>query len=278
MKTNEKDSLSIKRFSLELKKNILEMAFSAGASSSHLGGALSIVDIMAVLFSQKMKLNNDPEWGDRDRFILSKGHACLAYYAALCEKGYIEKKELQTFEKDDSNLLGHPVINKKLGIDFSNGSLGMGLSLGIGVSISLKKKKKNNNVYVILGDGECNEGSVWEASMAASHFKLNNLYAIIDNNNFQQTGSNKHIMDTQNLKNKWASFGWDTEEVDGHNVEQLFSYFNQNKTSNAPKALIAKTVKGKGFSFSENNNDWHHSVLTKKLYDQAVKELIENDY
>ena len=118
MKINEKDSLSIKRFSIELKKNILEMAFSAGASSSHLGGALSIVDIMSVLFSQKMKLNNDPKWGDRDRFILSKGHACLAYYAALCEKGYIEKKELQTFEKDDSNLLGHPVINKKLGIDF----------------------------------------------------------------------------------------------------------------------------------------------------------------
>ena len=122
MKINEKDSLSIKRFSIELKKNILEMAFSAGASSSHLGGALSIVDIMSVLFSQKMNLNNDPKWGDRDRFILSKGHACLAYYAALCEKGYIEKKELQTFEKDDSNLLGHPVINKKLGIDFSNGS------------------------------------------------------------------------------------------------------------------------------------------------------------
>ena len=154
----------------------------------------------------------------------------------------------------------------------------MGLSLGIGVSISLKKKQKSNNVYVILGDGECNEGSVWEASMAASHFKLNNLYAIIDNNNFQQTGSNKNIMDTQSLKNKWASFGWDTEEADGHDVEQLYSYFNQNKTSNAPKALIAKTVKGKGFSFTENNNDWHHSVLTKKLYDQALKELIKNDY
>ena len=129
-----------------------------------------------------------------DRFILSKGHACLAYYAALCEIGYISKEELKTFEKNDTNLLGHPVINRKLGIDFSNGSLGMGLSLGIGVAISSKKKKKNFNVYVIVGDGECNEGSIWEAAMAAPNFKLDNLYAIIDKNNFQQTGSNKEIM------------------------------------------------------------------------------------
>ena len=137
------DINKIKNFSIELKKNILEMAFSAGASSSHFGGALSIVEIISTLFSYKMKLKKDnPNWEDRDRFILSKGHACLAYYAALCEIGFISKNELKTFEKDDSNLLGHPVINKKLGIDFSNGSLGMGLSLGIGVAISLKKKIK----------------------------------------------------------------------------------------------------------------------------------------
>ena len=142
MKINKQDILSVKKFSFELKKNILDMAFLAGASSSHLGGALSIVDIISVLYSKKMKLNNEPQWPDRDRFILSKGHACLSYYAALSEIGYIKKSELKTFEKDNSNLLGHPVVNKKLGIDFSNGSLGMGLSLGIGVSIALKKKKK----------------------------------------------------------------------------------------------------------------------------------------
>ena len=136
----KKDIQKIKNFSIELRKNILEMAYAAGASSSHFGGALSIVEIMSILFSYKMKINKDPSWDQRDRFILSKGHACLAYYAALCEVGYITKEELTTFEKDDSNLLGHPVINKELGIDFSNGSLGMGLSLGIGVSISLKKK------------------------------------------------------------------------------------------------------------------------------------------
>ena len=133
---------NINKFSIQLRKNILEMAFAAGASSAHLGGALSIVEIVSVLFSKIMKINNDPGWLERDRFILSKGHACLAYYAALCEKGFIKRDELKTFEKDDSNLLGHPVINKKLGIDFSNGSLGMGLSLGIGVSLSIKKQIK----------------------------------------------------------------------------------------------------------------------------------------
>tara|TARA_B100002051_G_C16721653_1_gene632809 strand:- start:878 stop:1714 length:837 start_codon:yes stop_codon:yes gene_type:complete len=264
----------IKNFSLEVKKNILDMAFSAGASSSHFGGALSIVEIISILFSYKMNLKKeDPNWEDRDRFILSKGHACLAYYAALCEIGYISKDELKTFEKDDSNLLGHPVINKKLGIDFSNGSLGMGLSLGIGVAISLKKKEKKNNVYVILGDGECNEGSVWEASMAASNFNLNNLYAIIDKNNFQQTGSNKDIMNTTDLFKKWSSFGWDTVELNGHNLEELYNYFSEEKTSKKPKAIIANTIKGKGFSFSENNNEWHHAVLTKTLYDKAIEEL-----
>ena len=271
--TKEDEINKIKNFSLALRKNIIDMAFAAGASSAHLGGALSIVEIVSVLFSFKMRLNRDPEWSDRDRFILSKGHACLAYYAALCEKGYIKKDELKTFEKDDSNLLGHPVINKKLGIDFSNGSLGMGLSLGIGVAISLIKKKKDNKVFVILGDGECNEGSVWEASMAAAHFKLKNLYAIIDNNSFQQTGSNETIMDTQSLKNKWESFGWNTFELDGHDVEKLHSFFSKTNDTQKPTAIIAKTIKGKGFSFSENNNDWHHSVLTKKLYETAIDEL-----
>ena len=149
----------------------------------------------------------------------------------------------------------------------------MGLSLGIGVAISLKKKEKKNNVYVILGDGECNEGSVWEASMAASNFNLNNLYAIIDKNNFQQTGSNKDIMDTTDLFKKWSSFGWDTVELNGHNLEELYNYFSEEKTSKKPKAIIANTIKGKGFSFSENNNEWHHAVLTKSLYDKAIEEL-----
>ena len=221
-----------------------------------------------------MKYNDNPQWPDRDRFILSKGHACLAYYAALCEIGYISKEDLQTFEKDNSNLLGHPVINREIGIDFSNGSLGMGLSLGIGVALSIKKRKKSNRVFVIIGDGECNEGSVWEAAMAASHFKLNNLFVIIDNNKFQQTGTNSQIMNTGDLKSKWQSFGWETIDLDGHNIEELIKYFElKEKSELKPKAIIANTIKGKGFSFSENNNDWHHSILTKKLYDKALEEL-----
>ena len=250
------------------------MAVSAGSNSAHFGGALSITEIISTLFAYQMKIDKkNPNWEERDRFILSKGHACLAYYAALSEVGYISKDELKTFEKNDTNLLGHPVINRNLGIDFSNGSLGMGLSLGIGVAISSKKKKKNFNIYVVVGDGECNEGSVWEAAMAAPNFNLNNLYAVIDRNNFQQTGSNKEIMNVENLKDKWSSFGWHTVELNGHNVQELYNFFIESKKINKPKAVIANTIKGKGFSFSENNNDWHHSILSKSFYEKALKEL-----
>jgi len=275
MTRNAEDQIkNIKNFAFQVRKNILEMAVVAGASSAHFGGALSITEIVATLFAYQMKIDKkNPKWEERDRFILSKGHACLAYYAALCEVGYISNNELKTFEQNDTNLLGHPVINRDLGIDFSNGSLGMGLSLGIGVAIASKKKKKNFNVYVIVGDGECNEGSIWEGAMAAPNFNLDNLYVIIDKNNFQQTGSNKEIMNVGNLKDKWSSFGWHTVELDGHNVKDLYNFFQENKNIKKPKAIIANTIKGKGFSFSENNNDWHHSILSKSFYEKAVKEL-----
>jgi len=269
----EKDKVElVKNFAFNLRKNILKMAFEAGSSSSHLGGALSIVEIVSFLFSYQMKIDKkNTSWEDRDRFILSKGHACLAYYAALAEIGFIDKNELNTFEKDDSNLLGHPVLNKKLGIDFSTGSLGMGLSIAIGLSIAAKKKKKDFKVYVIVGDGENNEGSVWEAAMSAPNFKLDNLCVIIDKNNFQQTGTNKEIMNTESLSEKWKSFGWEVSEANGHDIIELFNFFE--KKSPKPKLLIANTVKGKGISFSENNNDWHHAVLTKNFYEKALNEL-----
>tara|TARA_B100001175_G_scaffold307213_1_gene306168 strand:- start:59 stop:886 length:828 start_codon:yes stop_codon:yes gene_type:complete len=269
----EKDKVElVKNFAFNLRKNILKMAFEAGSSSSHLGGALSIVEIVSFLFSYQMKIDKENiSWEDRDRFILSKGHACLAYYAALAEIGFIDKNELNTFEKDDSNLLGHPVLNKKLGIDFSTGSLGMGLSIAIGLSIAAKKKKKDFKVYVIVGDGENNEGSVWEAAMSAPNFKLDNLCVIIDKNNFQQTGTNKEIMNTESLSEKWKSFGWEVSEANGHDIIELFNFFE--KKSPKPKLLIANTVKGKGISFSENNNDWHHAVLTKNFYEKALNEL-----
>ena len=277
MKLTAQDISKITKFSKQVRKNILDMSYWAGASSSHFGGALSIADITSYLFSYKMRIDHkNPNSNDRDRFILSKGHACLAYYSALCEIGHIDKEELKTFEKNDSDLLGHPVKNNKLGIDFSNGSLGMGLSLGIGVAISLKKKKKRNLVFVIIGDGECNEGSVWEAAMAAPNYELDNLVVIVDNNGFQQTGSVNTIMDSGNLEEKWKSFGWKTCNIDGHDINDLHNNLIDMPTKK-PLAIIAKTIKGKGFSFSENNNDWHHAVMTNKLYELAKKELAQND-
>ena len=262
----------IKNLTKVIRKDILTISLAAGASSSHFGGSLSTVEILATLYSSILKFDAaNPLWEDRDRFILSKGHACLGYYSVLSEKGYFSKESLKSFEKDGSFLLGHPVINKKKGIEFSNGSLGMGLSLGIGVAIAAKRKKKNYKVFVLIGDGECNEGSVWEASMSAAHFKLDNLTAIVDNNNLQQTGSNEEIMSSKNLAEKWRSFNWDVLEIDGHNIEQILAAFK--KVSEKPKLIFAKTVKGKGFSFAENNNDWHHKIMTKKKYDEAMEEI-----
>ena len=229
-KPNDVSINKIKKFALNLRKKILDMSLVAGADSSHFGGALSIVEIISVLFSDVMKINKkDPLWKERDRFILSKGHACLAYYAALSEVGYISSKELETFEKNETNLLGHPVINRNLGIEFSNGSLGMGLSLGIGVCLGLKKKNIKNQVYVVVGDGECNEGSIWEGAMSAANFELDNLTVIVDHNKFQQTGSNNEIMKLQNLKNKWLSFGWDAVEIDGHDIKKLKNFLVKKK-------------------------------------------------
>ena len=269
------DFEKLRLFSQNIRRKILEMAYDAGSSSAHFGGALSIVEILSILFGYKMnlKINQDSNKELRDRFILSKGHACLAYYASLNLLGFISDEELKTFEKDNSSLAGHPVKNKELGIEFSNGSLGMGLSIGIGLAISSKKKSKPFNVFVVLGDGECNEGSVWEAAMSAPKFRLDNLNVIIDKNNFQQTGSNEEIMNLSNLSEKWKSFGWDVSEIDGHNLKELKNYFDNNNKNKKPKILIANTIKGKGFTFSENNNNWHHSVVTKSIYDQGLEEL-----
>ena len=184
---------------------------------------------------------------------------------------YINDKDLELFETDGAILLGHPIMNLDKGIEFSTGSLGMGLSIGIGQAIAAIRRKKDYQVYVVLGDGETNEGSVWEAAMAAPNFNLKNLNIIIDKNKYQQTGSTEVIMKNDNLTKRFQSFGWEAIDVDGHNhseLEKAFSY-----KSNLPKAIIAETIKGKGFAFSENNNMWHHSILTKSVYEEALKEM-----
>lgn len=274
MKIHETKIDSIKKFSKKLKKNILDMALHAGSNSAHIGGALSLTDIVACLYSSIMKIDKtNPENEDRDRFILSKGHACLVLYSALMEVGLISKKDIKDFESDNSDLPGHPVINRKKGIEFSNGSLGMGLSVGIGVALALKKKNKRNKVYVAMGDGECNEGSIWEAAMSASNYNINNLITIIDKNNFQQTGTTSEIMQNNNLKEKWLSFGWNVIEIDGHNIEEIYNSLTSIETTNKPKLILANTIKGKGLKFAENKNEWHHSVLTQKFYDEAIKDI-----
>lgn len=268
----------LKQFSTKIRKNILLAAFSAGAKSAHIGGALSISDIIAVLYGKVMKLNsNNPLDENRDRLILSKGHACLALYSALVEKKFFPKSELENFEKSGSFLLGHPVMNKEKGIEFSTGSLGMGVSLGIGVALAAKKKNKNFHTYIIVGDGECNEGSIWESALYAAHAKLDNLTIIIDKNNLQQTGKNQDILNLDNLTEKFKSFNWHTIEIDGHNIESINNTLTINTTNNKPKAIIANTIKGKGVSLFENNNEWHHSILVKKNYEIALKELDDNE-
>tara|TARA_Y100000389_G_C17455214_1_gene517682 strand:- start:1801 stop:2628 length:828 start_codon:yes stop_codon:yes gene_type:complete len=271
------DELSNDSEVIKFKKKILEHllygAYCGGSNSAHIGGALSSVDIISILFKKylKLSLRNFKE-KNRNHFILSKGHACLVYYAALCELGFFKKEEFQKFEKTDSFLLGHPIKRPEYGIDFSTGSLGMGVSIGVGVALGLKKINSTNRVYVLLGDGECNEGSIWEGLMTASHFDLHNLVIIVDNNKFQQTGTNTEILDLGNLKEKFSSFGCETYEIDGHSITEIDNALSKNATSK-PKAIIAKTTKGKGISFTENDNSYHHAVLTKKLYDQALEEL-----
>lgn len=274
METREQIIQKIEQMSKRMRKNALDMALAAGANSSHFGSGLSIIEITAVLYGAIMKYDkNNPEWSERDRFILSKGHGVLGYYTALVEAGFIPVEDLLTFEKTGSYLIGHPVINRKKGIEFSNGSLGMGLSLGIGVALAGKQRNSKYKVYVLMGDGECNEGSVWEASMAASHFKLDNLTAIIDRNNFQLGGLNNDIMSVGNMAEKWRSFGWDAIEVNGHNIGELYNAFNRVSVSEKPVVIVANTIKGKGVSFAENNNTWHHAALSKSQYEIAVAEL-----
>ncbi len=271
---DEKELSRLKNLARNMRKDALDMALAAGNEASHFGAGCSIIDILAVLYGKVMKYDiQNPQWEERDRFILSKGHGALGYYSALAESGFINKEELFTFEKDGSFLLGHPVKKREKGIEFTNGSLGMGLSLGIGVSLANRMKQRSNTVYVLMGDGECNEGSVWEAFMAASQYKLTNLVAIIDRNHFQLGGNTTEVMDVGDIKNKIESFGWDVREVNGHDIVQLYNAFTEPHDKEKPLAIVANTIKGKGFSFSENNNAWHHAVLTQTNYDIAIQEL-----
>lgn len=272
--SNREDVLSqCKTVAHEIRKDILKMTLGTGNTGAHIGGGLSMVEIMAVLYTGVMKYDiQSPEWEERDRFILSKGHGALTYYAALSYAGFIPKEELWTFKTNETNLYGHPSINSTYSIEFSSGSLGQGLSLGVGVCLALRNKgNQTSRTFVLLGDGECDEGSVWEAAASASHYHLQNLVAIIDKNKIQYDGWTESVLSMESMSEKWKSFGWDVVSVDGHDVEQLYDALTMK--TEKPLAIIANTIKGCGISFMENNPVWHNSRLTQDQYNQAMEEV-----
>ena len=248
---------------------------TTAAGSGHPGGALSAVEIVTTLYFRVMRYDvNNPKSPDRDRFILSKGHACTVLYAALAEMGYYEVDELVSFRKLGSPFQGHPCMKKAVGVEIATGSLGQGLSAGIGMALAGKLDKKDYRAYVLLGDGENQEGQIWEAAMSAAHYKLDNLCVILDHNNLQIDGAVSDIMAIEPIADKWRAFGWNVICVDGHNWDDIFSAFDTAKTvKGRPTIIIAKTVKGKGVSFMEGQVDWHGKAPSKEQSEKALKEL-----
>ena len=257
----------------ELRKNIVEMIYRA--KSGHPGGSLSIADILSVLYWKEMNVDPiNPKSENRDRLVLSKGHAAPALYAALIEKGYVSKDLIPTLRKWHSPLQVHPDMKKLNGVEMSTGSLGQGLSVGNGMALSSKIFKNDYRVYVILGDGELQEGQVWEAAMTAAHYKLDNLVAIIDYNNLQIDGKVSDVMGVLPITDKFKSFNWNVIEIDGHSYEEIIEALNEARNlKGKPTAIIANTIKGKGISFMENNGAFHGAAPNDEQYKQAMEEL-----
>lgn len=253
-----------------VRKKIIEMIYNAG--SGHPGGSLSCADILTVVYKYAMNLNQDKDGNRIDKFIMSKGHAAPAYYAILSECGYISSEDLNTLRKYDSYLEGHP-SNKINGVDVSSGSLGQGLSIANGMALSKKMSNKEGNVYCILGDGELQEGQVWEALMSANKYNLDNLIVFVDNNGLQIDGTNEEVKKLNKLEEKFLSFGMNVQMIDGHNIEELMKSIDNAKKSGKPNCIIAKTIKGKGVSFMENQVSWHGRGIKEDEYQQAMKEL-----
>lgn len=257
----------------EIRKGIVSMVTEA--KSGHPGGSLSAVEILTALYFEEMNINNDNvDSIDRDRFVLSKGHASPLLYSTLAQKGFINKEDLLTFRKINSSLQGHPNMNYISAVDMSTGSLGQGISTAVGMAISNKIHNSSNRVYALLGDGEIEEGQVWEAAMCASHYKLDNLLAVVDFNGLQIDGDITKVMDPTPIDKKFEAFGWNALVIDGHNFEEILEAFKKaRETKGCPTVIIAKTVKGKGVSFMENQAGWHGAAPTKEQCEQALKEL-----
>lgn len=257
---------------LQIRKDIIQMTYNVGGIGAHIGGSLSLAEIISVLYSDILHFDlNNLDTSGRDRLIISKGHGVIALYSIFWQVGLMEQCEINSFKQQGSWLTAHPVMNATKGIDFSSGSLGHGLSLGVGSAWGLKLKENNHSkVYVILGDGECNEGAVWEAVMSASQLKLDNLIVIIDKNNIQFDDRTEYIISMEDMGEKWRSFGWNVFDVDGHDVDALHTALK--KTSKKPLVIIAHTIKGKGVSFIENDPKYHLARLSLKDYELAMSE------
>ena len=263
----------LKEHAKNVRKNILKMI--ANANSGHTGGSLGAADLLTVLYLEIMDVNKDNVKGiDRDRFVLSKGHTSPLLYAVLAEKGLLDEAELMTFRKVDSNLQGHPNMNYVDGVDMSTGSLGQGLAAANGMAMANKLSGNNHRVYALVGDGESEEGEIWEAAIAAAHYKSDNLCAIIDANGLQIDGFTKDVMNPEPLDEKFKAFGWNVIKIDGHNLEEIRNALEEAKTvKGKPTAIVAKTVKGKGVSFMENEAGWHGKAPNKEQLEQALAEL-----
>ncbi len=267
--------IDLKRMANQIRQDIITMLVPA--KSGHPGGSLSAADILTVLYFQEMRIRPDePHWEERDRFVLSKGHAAPVLYAALAEKGYFPKEELLGLRQTGRMLQGHPDMKGIPGVDMSTGSLGQGFSAANGMALAGKMDGKDYRVYALLGDGELAEGQVWEAAMAAAHFKLDNLTAILDVNGLQIDGTTDEVMSSAPLPDKWRAFGWHVIELDGHDIEALLKGFDEaHRVKGRPTILIAKTVKGKGVSFMENAVGWHGNAPNAEQAEQALKALRE---
>lgn len=270
------DIEELKKKANDVRIGIIEAVY--GAKSGHPGGALSCADILTVLYFNQMQIDPaKPRDDARDRFILSKGHAAPALYSVLANRGYFDACELCNLRHIDSNLQGHPDMNKVPGVDMNTGSLGQGLSIANGIAMSSKLNSRGIRVYCLLGDGEIQEGQIWEAAMSSSHYKLDNLCVIVDNNNLQIDGTVEDVMSPYPIDSKFKSFGFNVINIDGHNFEEIIKAFNTAKTvKGKPTAIIAKTVKGKGVSFMENQVGWHGKAPNEEEYKIAIKELKKN--
>ncbi len=263
----------LQKRALNIRKNVIEMIYAA--SSGHPGGALSCIDILTTLYFSEMNVDiNNPKDENRDRLILSKGHASAALYATLAEKGFIAKEDLLGFRNINSTLQGHPDMKKIPGVDMSTGSLGQGLSIANGMALAGKMDKKDYRVYCIMGDGEIEEGQIWEAAMSASHYKLDNLCAIVDNNNLQIDGKITEVMNPTPIDEKFKSFGFNVININGNEIDEILNAFEKARTAKGrPTAIIAQTIKGKGVSFMENQAGWHGKAPSKEEYETAIQEL-----